>query len=83
MKTIIQSIEDTGNSDYVKITALVYWRGLPPPRYSDNETDEQYSERVMPIALDLNSYNNLHLGWADLHQFVDEVSIPKVNEYDT
>jgi len=82
MKTEIITIEQQDN-ECVKVTALVYWRGLPRPNYSDNETDEQYFTRVLPIAQEIDAYNNLHLGWAELKQSADKITTPKVDEYDT
>lgn len=82
MKAEITSIEQVSN-ERVKVTALVYWRGLPRPNYQANETDEEYAKRVEPIAKELESYNNLHLGWAQLSQEVEKGAIPKVEEYDT
>jgi hypothetical protein len=82
MKTQITSIE-TINDECVKVTAVVYWRRLPSPDYQNNETDEQYSARVLPIAKEIESYNNLHLGWAEIKQEVDKVKIPTVAEYDS
>jgi len=82
MKTNIITVENV-NSECMKITALVYWRGLPRPNYEKNETDKQYAARVLPIAQDIESYNNLHIGWAELRQDVDKIKIPKVDEYDT
>lgn len=82
MKTNITSIEQV-NHECVKITALVYWRGLPRPNYEQKETDEEYTNRVAPIAEELNSYNNLHLGLAKLAQEIGQIKIPKVDEYDT
>ena len=82
MKTKITSIEQV-NNECVKVTAIVYWRGLPHPDYQGNETDEHYAARVSPIANELDCFNNLHIGWAELKQEVDLVKIPTVAEYDT
>ena len=67
MKVKIISIQNQ-SSECVQITANVYWRGLPKPNYADNETDEQYANRVATVAKELESYENLHLGWAELSQ---------------
>lgn len=82
MKIEITSIK-ANSGDCVEITALVYWRGLPRPNYEQKETDEQYAARVVDIAKDINSYNNLHIGWAELKQETDIIKIPTVEEYDS
>jgi hypothetical protein len=82
MKTEITTINHI-NNECVEITALVYWRGLPRPHYEDNETDDQYFTRVLPIAQELDTYNNLHVGFAELKQDIDHIKIPKVADYDT
>ncbi len=81
MRTQITSIET--HPEGVKITAVVYWRRLPPPQYDKEETDEQYAERVKSIAQDLDGYNNLHIGWAELTQKPDMIKIPTVQEYES
>jgi len=82
MKAKILEIRDQ-DADGVTIVAKVYWRGLPRPNYEAHETDKQYEERVKPIAEELDSYNNLHVGWVNLSQSIDLTIIPKVDEYDT
>ena len=81
MKAQILEIKDQ-DADGVIITAKVYWRGLPRPDYQGKETDKQYAERVKSIADEIDSYNNLHVGWANLSQELDLIEIPKVDEYD-
>jgi len=81
MEAQILEIKDQ-DSDSTIITVRVYWRGLPRPDCG-KETDEQYAERVKPIAKEIDSYNNLHIGWANLTQELDLIKIPKVDEYDT
>ena len=71
------------HTEGLEVTMIVYWRGLPRPNYTDNETDEQYADRVAPIAKELDGYNNLHIGWATLKQEPDLIKIPTVEEYDT
>ena len=82
MKAQILEIKDQ-DSESTTITIKVYWRGLPQPDYQGKETDEQYAKRVKPIADEINSYNNLHIGWANLTQELDLITIPKIDEYDT
>lgn len=82
MKVHIKSIKDYSD-EAVEITALVYWRSLPRPDYENNETDEKYTTRVGSIAKDINGYNNLHIGWAELKQESIDLKMPKVDEYDT
>jgi hypothetical protein len=82
MKILITEIKDIDNASGVQITAFVYWRGLPPPDYQNNETDEQYAARVKPIAEDIAGYSNLHIGRAELLQNAQTISIPKVSEYE-
>jgi Lon protease-like protein len=81
MRTRITQI--TGHEDGLEVTMVVYWRHLPRPDYEGKETDEQYAERVKGIAKDIDGYNNLHIGWADLTQEPDIMKIPTVAEYDT
>ena len=73
------------NNESVEITAIVYWRGLPKPYTfkGEQETDEQYAIRAEPVAKELTSFNNLHIGRAELYQGVRITTVPKVDEYDT
>jgi len=82
MKAQILEIKEQ-DSESTIITVKVYWRGLPRPDYQGKETDEQYAERVKLIADEIDSYNNLHIGWANLTQELDLIKIPKVDEYDS
>ena len=82
MRVNITNIKEYSD-EAVEITALVYWRGLPKPNYSENETDEEYATRVQSIAKEIDNYNNLHIGWAELEQEIRAIKIPKVEDYDT
>ncbi len=81
MRTQITEIKT--HPEGVEVTAIVFWRRLPPPDYAGKETDEQYANRVKDIASDIDGHNNLHIGWAELTQKPDLMKIPHVDEYDT
>lgn len=74
MRTEITAIEQV-NSECVRITAVVYWRGIPKP--NQDESYEDWAKRVKPIADEIRDYNNLHIGWAQLHQKTDNTKVPK------
>ncbi len=80
MKTSITEIKI--HPEGVEIKAIIFSRFLPPPNFKDGETDEQYAERVKAIAEDMNGFENLHIGRADLIQKPEVLKIPKVCEYD-
>jgi len=82
MKGQITEIKERG-TEGLEVTMVVYWRGFPKPDYQGKETDEQYATRVDSIAKDINGYNNLHIGWAELKQEPHIMKIPTVEEYDT
>ena len=79
MKAAIISIKS--HPEGAEITAVVYWRHLPPPDYEGKETDEQYASRVASIAKDIDGFSNLHIGWAELKQKPNLMKIPFVEEY--
>ncbi len=78
----ISITEIANHPEGLEIKAIVFARYLPPPDYKENETDEQYAERVKPIAEDMDGFNNLHIGWAELKQKPDTITIPRVNDYE-
>lgn len=91
MRTEITSIEHQ-NDECVRITAIVYVsRHLPEPKTKQKpvpdgesvfaETEKEYQERAKPFAENLDRYNNLHIGWAELHQDVAKTQIPHMEEY--
>jgi len=81
MKAKITGIKE--HQDGLEVTMVVFRRYLPIPNYQDNETDEQYANRVASIANEIDGFSNLHIGWAELKQEPDILTIPTVNEYDT
>lgn len=73
-------IEIKDHQEGREVRAIIHWRNLPPP--NENETDLHYAERVKDIAVDIDGYNNLHIGHAELVQEPGKpMEIPKVEDY--